>query len=52
MGMLSADSADEKDDEDDDEGDGLDDVEDVPGAENTISDKILIVWDPTISHLW
>lgn len=50
--MLSADSADAKDDEDDEEGDGFDDNEDVPGAENTISDKILGVWDPTISDLW
>lgn len=50
--MLSADSADEKDDEEDEEGDGFNDEEGVPGAENTISDKILVVWDPTISDLW
>lgn len=50
--MLSADSADERDDEEDEEGDGFDDEEDVPGAENTISDKILRVGDPTISDLW
>ena len=53
--MLSADSADAKDEEDKEdkeEGDGFDDEEDVPGAENTISDNILIVWDPTISDLW
>ena len=52
--MLSADSDDAKDDEDDEEGDGFndEDEDDVPGAENTISDKILGVWDPTISDLW
>ena len=51
--MLSADSDDAKDDEDDEEGDGFNDEDDdVPGAENIISDKILGVWDPTISDLW
>lgn len=47
--MLSADSTivcEEAEDE------GEEDEEAANGAENTISDKILIVWDPPIFNLW
>lgn len=53
--MLSVKSADEKEEAEEAEeaeGDEEEDEKGVAGAENTISDKILRVWDPTISDLW